>query len=95
MPVLALVTLVSAPYARDAEPAPAGPPAAESAVPDPPAPDVRPGKPKGAWQGEYPVPKPALPEGPAAPATDAGAPPAPDAGTERSGEPEPQAPAPH
>ena len=45
--------------AQEPPPAPAaGEPAAQPPV-------VSPGKAKGAWKGEYPLPKPPLPEGPA------------------------------
>ncbi len=42
-----------------------------------PVPPIMPGKPKGAWQGEYPIPKPPMPEGPA-PADCPATPPDPD-----------------
>jgi hypothetical protein len=63
LPMMACLTVAHLTQAGDAVP---GPAALEPA--SPPATAITPGKPKGAWQGEYPVPKPALPEGPSAPA---------------------------
>ena len=60
--------------------------------PEPPAeqtaPAVLPGKAKGAWTGEYPIPKPPLPEGPVT-----APPPAPEAPQEVEPEPAEKSPA--
>ncbi len=53
-----------------------------------PAPAVRPGKAKGAWTGEYPIPKPPLPEGPVT-----APPPAPELPPEAAPEPTEKSPA--
>ena len=58
-------------------------------VQQPASPVITPGKPKGAWQGEYPLPKPALPEGPSVPACEEEKQPAGDAAT--PGEPDERA----
>ena len=63
LPMMACLTVAHLTQAGDAVPDPA---ALEPA--SPPATAIAPGKAKGAWQGEYPLPKPALPEGPSGPA---------------------------
>jgi len=63
LPMMACLAVAHLTQAGDAVPDPAAPEPASS-----PATAITPGKPKGAWQGEYPLPKPALPEGPSVPA---------------------------
>ncbi len=67
LPMMACLTVAHLTRAGDAVPDPAAPEPAS-----PPATAITPGKPKGAWQGEYPIPKPALPEGPGVPACEEG-----------------------
>lgn len=59
--VIAIAALCCVPQLQAQEPPPA--PAAGEPAAQPPV--VSPAKTKGAWQGEYPLPKPPLPEGPA------------------------------
>ena len=59
--IVTIASLCGAPELQAQEPPPA--PAAGEPAAQPPI--VSPGKAKGAWTGEYPIPKPPLPEGPA------------------------------
>lgn len=90
-PLFLLVALVPLSGALRAADAPAEPQGSTRTTLEPPAsPDavVRPGKAKGAWQGEYPIPKPPLPEGPAAPPpAETGTPALPDDPPESAPEP--------
>ena len=88
LPACALVAGVLLALPAQADETPLVPDSDVPATRPAPAPAVRPGKAKGAWTGEYPIPKPPLPEGPVT-----APPPAPELPPEAAPEPTEKSPA--